>query len=156
MPPQSTPLEQTPPQNRPPPWGRYPPDQTPPPGADTPPGADHPPEQTPPGEQTPSQEQMPPPVGSRLQHTVYERPVRILLECILVFPMSLRITIFGHIPVIPVAFLNPRLRLLFLPISSQGLHLCKWKYYNENTFSEMKRCMEYYNETFHSELQMRL
>ena len=26
-----------------------------------------------------------PPPGSRLQHTVYERPVRILLECILVF-----------------------------------------------------------------------
>ena len=25
-----------------------------------------------------------PPPGSRLQHTVYERPVRILLECILV------------------------------------------------------------------------
>ena len=27
----------------------------------------------------------PPPPGSRLQHTVNERPVRILLECILVF-----------------------------------------------------------------------
>ena len=26
-----------------------------------------------------------PPPGSRLQHTVYERPVRILLECILVY-----------------------------------------------------------------------
>ena len=26
----------------------------------------------------------PPPPGSRLQHTVYERPVRMLLECILV------------------------------------------------------------------------
>ena len=42
-------------------------DQTPPPGADPyPPGSRH------------------PPPGSRLQHTVYERPVRILLECILV------------------------------------------------------------------------
>ena len=30
-------------------------------------------------------DQADPPPGSRLQHTVYERPVRILLECILVF-----------------------------------------------------------------------
>ena len=28
------------------------------------------------------------PLGSKLQHTVYERPVRILLECILVRPIS--------------------------------------------------------------------
>ena len=44
----------------------------------------HPPEQTPPGSRPP-REQTPPhslPPGSRLQHTVYERPVRILLECI--------------------------------------------------------------------------
>ena len=65
------PLDQTPhpPRSRPP-W----PDTHPPtlPGADTPPGADSP------------QEQTPPPPGSRLQHAVYERPVRILLECILV------------------------------------------------------------------------
>ena len=68
-----------------------------PPGADTPwsrhlPEADtprtrHPPEQTPP-EQTPPgadppQKQTPPP-GSRLRDKVNERPVRILLECILV------------------------------------------------------------------------
>ena len=33
---------------------------------------------------TPPPEQNPPP-GSRLRHTVNERPVRILLECILVF-----------------------------------------------------------------------
>ena len=45
-----------------------------------PPGADTPPEQTPPREQTPPH----PSPGSRLQHTVYERPVCILLECILV------------------------------------------------------------------------
>ena len=67
-----------------PPRSRHPPqEQTPPLGADTtPPGPDTPPEQTPP-EQTPPWEQRHPP-GSRLQHTVYERPVRILLECILV------------------------------------------------------------------------
>ena len=71
-----------------------------PPRADTPPGADIPPDQTPleqthPPEQTipppgsrPPWEQTPPPEqtlpGSRLQHTVNERLVRILLECILV------------------------------------------------------------------------
>ena len=74
-------------------------------GADTPWGADTPPEQTPqeqtpplgadtPWEQTPSWKQTPPrtdtpqgadtPPGSKLRHTVNERPVRILLECILV------------------------------------------------------------------------
>ena len=73
--------------------------QPPPPGADTPqdqappradtPGADTPPqEQTTPRDQAPPQEQTPrdqaPPPGSRLQHMVNERPVRILLECILV------------------------------------------------------------------------
>ena len=51
-----------------------------PPGPGTPPRADppwsrHPPSRHPPG---------PAPLGSRLQHTVNERPVRILLECILV------------------------------------------------------------------------
>ena len=67
----------------------------PPPGADTlPPTPDttrHPGHQTPPpGHQTPdtpiprTPEHPPPPPGSRLQYTVYERPVRILLECILV------------------------------------------------------------------------
>ena len=51
-----------------------------PPGAD-PPGADTPPS----GPDTPLRTRhLPPPPGSRLQHTVYERPVRILLECILV------------------------------------------------------------------------
>ena len=59
-----------------------PPDQTPwtrhPPGADTPPGPDT------------------PPPWSRQHHTVYERPVCILLECILVIQkvqMVLRITL---------------------------------------------------------------
>ena len=89
------------------PRSRYPPEQTPPqeqrpPRADTPhpPGVDTPQEQTtreqtpttreqippradPPGSRHPPWKQTPPP-GSRLQHTVYERPVRILLECILV------------------------------------------------------------------------
>ena len=37
-----------------------------------------------PPEQTPPRSRHPPP-GSRLQYTVYERPVRILLECIFVF-----------------------------------------------------------------------
>ena len=67
----------------------------PPPGADTPPKQTTPREQTPPWEQTPSspwsrppwsrhpQSRHPPP-GSRLRHTVNERPVCILLECILV------------------------------------------------------------------------
>ena len=71
-PPDQTPLEQTPPWEQTPweltPPGADPPDQTP--QSRHPPGADTPPEQTPP--------------GSRLQHTVYEWPVRILLECILV------------------------------------------------------------------------
>ena len=69
-----------------------------PPGADipreqTPPRSRHPPDQTPPKSRYPSLSRHPPgadppgldtPLGSRLQHTVYERPVRILLECILV------------------------------------------------------------------------
>ena len=41
----------------------------------------------------------PPPPGSRLQHTVYERPVRILLECILVccsFPNFARIMVHHY------------------------------------------------------------
>ena len=50
----------------------------------TPPGMENPPgSRTPPGWRTPPGNGEPPP-RSRLQHTVYERPVRILLECILV------------------------------------------------------------------------
>ena len=58
--------------------------RTRPPGADT-----HPPRSythspgPDPQEQTPPRPD-PPPRGSRVQQTVYERPVRILLECILV------------------------------------------------------------------------
>ena len=68
---QTSPQEQTPPQEQTLPWG-----QTLPLEADTP-REQTPPEQTrPPGAD--------PTPGSRLQHTVNERPVRILLECILV------------------------------------------------------------------------
>ena len=84
---QAAPPDQTPP---PPPGpGRPPPDQTPPtpPGPGRPPGSDtttHPwTRQTPPDQADPPN-QADTPLGSRLQHTVYERPVRILLECILV------------------------------------------------------------------------
>ena len=56
------------------PLTRPPFDQTPPTRH---PPTRHPPDQTPPGPDTP-------PPGSRLQHTVNERPIRILLECVLV------------------------------------------------------------------------
>ena len=42
----------------------------------------------PPGWRAPPHMESPPP-GSRHQHTVYERPVRILLECILGFHVSI-------------------------------------------------------------------
>ena len=78
------------PQSRHPPGSRHPlvADTPHPSGADTPqeqtPQSRHPPEtRHPPGADTPPQEQITP--GSRLRHTVNERPVRILLECILVF-----------------------------------------------------------------------
>ena len=67
------PLEQTPP-----PQSRHHTPGVTPLGADTPPRADTTSlEQTPPGSRHPTP-------GSRLRHTVNERPVRILLECILV------------------------------------------------------------------------
>ena len=92
--PEQDPPEQTPPRAGPP-WEQTPPRSRHPPGADTPgsrhPTGSRPPRagplrtDTPPGgdpplEQTPRRR----PPGSRLQHTVYEQPVRILLECILV------------------------------------------------------------------------
>ena len=77
--PRSRPPRSRPPQDQAPP-GPDPPEQTPPLGPDTTPR-----EQTPPWYQTPRtrppQDQTPP--GCRLQHTVNERSVRILLECIL-------------------------------------------------------------------------
>ena len=72
---QAPPREQTPPRSRPP-WEQTPPGADPPGSRTHPPGADTPPEQN-------------PPPGSRLQYTVYERPVRILLECILVFYLNI-------------------------------------------------------------------
>ena len=73
-----------------PPGSRHPPEQThtpreqtpPSPGSDLP-GSRHSPTR-PLRSRHPPKQQTPPP-GSRLQHTVNERPVRILLECILVF-----------------------------------------------------------------------
>ena len=81
--PHPTPWEQTPPRSR------LPQEQTPP-GSRHPPRKQtpQPPEQTPPRADTPQSRHPPPPeqtpLGSRLQHTVYEWPVRILLECVLV------------------------------------------------------------------------
>ena len=60
--------------------GRPPPDQADPPRSGRPPGT----RQTPPQIRQTPQDQADPPRASRLQHTVYERPVCILLECILV------------------------------------------------------------------------
>ena len=85
----------TPGPGTPPRTGRPPRDQAHPPGPGRPPQDQaHPPKtrQTPQTRQTPlgpGRHHTPPrtrqtPPGSRLQHTVYERPVRILLECILV------------------------------------------------------------------------
>ena len=89
-----------------PPKSRHPPEQTPlqsrhpppksrhPPGADTSPGRRHPPGSRHPARADTPQEQTPPrsrhpqradPPQSRHRHTVNERPVRILLECILVY-----------------------------------------------------------------------
>ena len=74
-----------PPRWRPPWMENPPPDGEPhPPGWRAPPDGEPPWDGEPPphGWRTPPMENPPP--GSRLQHTVYERPVRILLECILV------------------------------------------------------------------------
>ena len=76
-------LGYTPPKSRQPPKSRHPQSRHPsksrhPPETDTPPGSRHPPQ-----EQTP-------PSRSRLRHTVNERPVRILLECILVIGLHMK------------------------------------------------------------------
>ena len=75
---EQTPSGADPPGSRPP-WSRHPL------GADTPQSSHsrsrNPQEQTPPGADTPPSRHPP---GSRIQHTVYEQLVRILLECILV------------------------------------------------------------------------
>ena len=66
-----------------PPWEQTPPLEQTPPRDQTPPGPDPPWSRHPPGSRTT------PPPESRRQHTVNERPVRILLECILVKEMHL-------------------------------------------------------------------
>ena len=72
----------TPPwQGEPPRPGRTPRTRENPPDQGEPPGT----RENPPQDQgEPPQDQADPPPRRRLQHTVYERPVRILLECILV------------------------------------------------------------------------
>ena len=63
------------------------------PGRENPPGPGRPPS-PPPGRENPPWTRQTPPgpgrplPGSRLQNTVYERPVRILLECILVLSLN--------------------------------------------------------------------
>ena len=63
-----------------PPWTGRTPRQGGTPRAGRPPRAGR----NPPGRVNPPWTRQPPPPGSRLQNAVYERPVRILLECILV------------------------------------------------------------------------
>ena len=65
-------------------WDAIPPRIEEPPLDGDPPGWRNPPDGDPPGWRPPRTEEPPSPPESRLQHTVYERPVRILLECILV------------------------------------------------------------------------
>ena len=85
-------LRRTPPGPGRPPWGpgRHPPqtrENPPGPGRRPPPPLPRPGRPDPhpgPGRHPPGTKENPPP-GRRLQHTVNERPVRILLECILVF-----------------------------------------------------------------------
>ena len=69
-----TPLGADLPRSKHPLRSRHPSEQTPP-RADTSPQSRHHPEADPPGADTPP--------ASRLRHTVNERPVRILLECVL-------------------------------------------------------------------------
>ena len=77
---EQTPLEQTPQE-------QTSQEQTPP-GSKHPPGSRHPRQQTPPGSRHPPGGDIP--TGSRLQHTVNERPVRSLLECILVVQFNVK------------------------------------------------------------------
>ena len=71
-----------------------------PPGMENPPGMEEPPLDGEPPQDggTPREWRTPP--GSRLQHTVYKRPVRILLECILVF-LHVSVILFGGGGVFP-------------------------------------------------------
>ena len=73
----------------------HPPEQTHTPPQSRPPGSRHtPPRSRYPPEQTPPQNRHTPP-GSRLRNTVNERPVRILLECILVWCCSEKLHMYN-------------------------------------------------------------
>ena len=90
-----TPLDQAPPREQTPPQ-----EQTPRPGTPwekTPPGSRHPPGADSPGPGTP--------LESRLQHTVNEQPVRILLECILVQWWNQHVVAIEFLSIIPKIFL---------------------------------------------------
>ena len=97
---------------RPPRPGRHPLDQ-----ADTPldqanplgPGRHPPPPGRPPDQADTPPDQADPP-GSRLQHTVYERPVRILLECILVSHTCILFICFSSIYSLPQEIQQSRSR----------------------------------------------
>ena len=82
----------------------------------TPPRSRHPPEQTPP--------------RSRLQHSVKERPVRILLECILVMPFQ------RHFP--PLVWNRLALQKFpgFLFAVTSSLNNIKWRLKNAFTLQK--------------------
>ena len=106
----------------PPPWEQTPPQSRHPPGRETLLGRENPPprsrhslwEQTPPQAGRTPREQTPPPPGadtppgSRLQHTVNERPVRILLECILVYLVYIFLSCY-HFQYLLQFYLNSKL-----------------------------------------------
>ena len=97
--------------------------QTLPPGpARTPPGAD------PPDQADPPQDQADTPPESRLQHTVYEQLVRILLECILVIKNIGNTTDAKHgfleeIPLITLVVKISQLHTLIF-VNKERVHEC--------------------------------
>ena len=88
-----------------PPWTRHPP------GADTTPRTRHPPDQTPP--------------GSRLQHMVYQWPVCILLECILVINIFQNSMIFPGFPGVLSFFQVFQVKWEPCPCNDQGFRTQK-------------------------------
>ena len=62
----------------------------------------------------------PPPPGSRLQNTVYERPVRILLECILVMQVFVAKTLPNN------RLAHPILRFAHPPFGKSWILHCQW------------------------------
>ena len=129
--------EQTPPppeaDHKPSPPTRHPPDQTPPwdrstPQTRHPPRPDTPAPQPP--DQTPWDRNTPPHPRSRLQHPVYERPVRILLECILVLHFVL------SLPLILFALVNPSRFLYQIECHLNVLNMRKMKQFSSLLFVE--------------------